>query len=73
MYTTNLAENWAIPPRVIVGDKPATVLYFGSAPGYPGYYQVNFQVPSLRTPVVVAPVRLGYIGRWSNGVAMYVR
>ena len=31
-----------IPPHVIVGGKLAQILYFGAAPGYPGYYQVNF-------------------------------
>jgi uncharacterized protein (TIGR03437 family) len=42
MHTTSLADGSVIPPQVIVGGRLAHVLYFGAAPGYPGYYQVNF-------------------------------
>ena len=73
MYTTSLAEGGVIPPGVIVGDKPARVLYFGPSPGYSGYFQVNFQVPSGSSRGDDVPVRLSYIGRWSNAVTMSVR
>jgi uncharacterized protein (TIGR03437 family) len=33
-------------PAVTVGGIPATVLYSGLVPGFPGEYQVNFRVPS---------------------------
>src|SRR6185503_789631 len=45
MYTTSLADGSVIAPQVIVGGRLAQVLYYGAAPGYPGYYQVNFVVP----------------------------
>jgi hypothetical protein len=38
MYTTSLADGNVTPPQVIVGGRLAQVLYFGAAPGYPGYY-----------------------------------
>jgi uncharacterized protein (TIGR03437 family) len=46
MFTSNLASNGAIPPQIIVGDQISKLLYFGFAPGYPGYFQLNFLVPS---------------------------
>ncbi len=45
MYTTNLTEGGVIPPQVFISGKSAQVLYFGDAPGYPGYNQVNFLAP----------------------------
>ena len=48
MYTTSLTDGSVIAPQVIVGGRLAQVLYFGAAPGYPGYYQVNFGVPGWR-------------------------
>ena len=44
-YTNNLIEGGALPPQVSVGGKAAKILYFGDAPGYSGYFQINFQVP----------------------------
>jgi uncharacterized protein (TIGR03437 family) len=35
-----------IPPAVTIGGIPATVLYSGLAPGFPGLYQVDVQVPN---------------------------
>jgi len=73
MYTTSLIEGGIMPPQVSVGGVLAPVLFFGDAPGYPGYFQVNFQVPagvSLASPV---PVRLTYLGRSSNAVTIAVQ
>ena len=45
MYTTGLMERGMIP-QVAVGGRLAQIQFFGDAPGYPGYYQVNFQAPA---------------------------
>jgi hypothetical protein len=73
MYTTSLGERGVIPPQVAIGGRLADVLYYGGAPGYPGYYQVNFRVPDGVTPGPVVPVRLIYLGRSTNEVTMGVR
>jgi hypothetical protein len=73
MYTTSLADGSVIPPQVIVGGRLAQVLYFGAAPGYPGYYQVNFVVPDGVPPGPAVSVRLTYIGRSSNAVTIGVQ
>ena len=70
MYTTGLTAGSVIPPLVTVGGYVAQVLYFGDAPGYPGYYQVNFRVPVGVPPGPFVPVRLTYIGRSSNEVTV---
>jgi uncharacterized protein (TIGR03437 family) len=72
-YTTSLATDGAIPPQVAVGGKLAEVLYFGAAPGYPGYDQVNFRVPGGITPGPFVPLRLSYIERSSNEVTIGVK
>ena len=70
MYTTSLFEGGVIPPQVVIGSQPAEILFFGDAPEYPGYYQVNFRVPSGVTPGPAVSVRLTYLGRSSNTVTM---
>ena len=73
MYTTSLREGGVIPPQVSVGGRLAQVLYFGAAPGYPGYNQINFLMPGHVPPGPAVPVRLMYIGRSSNAVTVGVQ
>src|SRR5262249_2514129 len=68
MYTTSLGEGNALSPRVAIGGKFAEVLFFGDAPGYPGFSQVNVRVPDGIAPGANVPVRLTYFGRSSNEV-----
>jgi len=70
MYASGLAEGGAIPPQVAVGGQLAEILYSGDAPGYPGYFQVNFRVPDGVSPGAAVPVRLSYLGRPSNAVTI---
>ena len=72
MYTTSLIEGGVVPPYVSLGGLLAKVLFFGDAPGYPGYFQVNFQVPSGVAAGDSVPVRLIYFGRSSNAVTIGV-
>jgi uncharacterized protein (TIGR03437 family) len=38
-------EHDAVMPQVTIGGMPALVLFAGQAPGFPGVYQVNIQIP----------------------------
>ena len=69
MYVTRRS---VIPPQVSVGML-AEVLYFGAAPGYPGYNQVNFRLPDGVPGVPAVPLRLTYLDRPSNKVAIAVQ
>ena len=73
MYTSSLAEGGVVPPQVAIGGKLAEILFFGDAPGYPGYFQVNFRVPNGIVPGSAVSVRLTYIGRPSNAVIIGVQ
>jgi uncharacterized protein (TIGR03437 family) len=73
MYTTNLGSGGVIPPQVTIGGQLANVLYFGGAPGYPGYNQVNFALPNDVTPGAAIRVRLTYLGRPTNEVNIGVQ
>jgi uncharacterized protein (TIGR03437 family) len=42
---TTLAHT-KVDPTVSIGGQPATVLFSGLAPGFPGLYQVNAVVPT---------------------------
>jgi uncharacterized protein (TIGR03437 family) len=73
MYTNNLIDGGLIPPQVVVGGWLAEIPYFGPAPGYRGYYQVNFRVPIGVSPGSAVPVRLNYLNRTSNEVSISVQ
>jgi uncharacterized protein (TIGR03437 family) len=73
MCTTSLFEGGVIPPQVAIGGQLAEILFFGDAPGYPGYFQVNFRMPSGVRPGSAVPVRLTCIRRPSNAVTMGVK
>jgi uncharacterized protein (TIGR03437 family) len=72
LYIPGLVDGGVIPPQVSVGGRLAGITFFGNAPGYPGYHQVNFLVPAGVTPGSGVPVRLTYLGRSSNSVTIAV-
>jgi hypothetical protein len=72
-YTTGLTEGGVIPPQVFIGGRSAAVLYFGDAPGYPAFNQVNVRVPDGIMPGSQISVRLCYVDRSSNQVTIAVQ
>jgi uncharacterized protein (TIGR03437 family) len=73
MYSTSLSGGGVIPPRVAIDGHLAEILFFGDAPGYPGYDQVNFRMPSGVAPGSAVTVRLTYLERPSNAVTIGVQ
>ena len=45
IYTTSLFEGGG-SPQVAIGGKQAEILFFGDAPGYPGFYRSTSAMPS---------------------------
>ena len=73
MYTNKLYDGGVIPPQAGIGGKMTEILYFGPAPGYAGYFQVNFRLPDGIAAGSSVPVRLTYVGRSSNQVTIGVQ
>jgi len=42
-----LSKTTVSPINVLIGGQPATVIYSGLAPGFPGLYQMNVTLPSV--------------------------
>jgi len=60
-------------PTVTIGGAPATVSFYGLAPGYAGLYQVNAQVPAMSAKGNAVPVTVSIGGAGSNAVTIAVR
>ena len=63
IFGTGLIDGSVIPPQAAIGK----------APGYTGLNQVNVRVPNEFVAGPPVPVRLNYLGRPSNEVAIGVQ
>ncbi|MBL8241040.1 MAG: hypothetical protein JNM66_26700 [Bryobacterales bacterium] len=63
----------ANPVTVTIGDRDATVLFAGLAPGFAGLYQINAQVPAGIAAGAAVPVVLTVAGQTSIPVTIGVR
>jgi uncharacterized protein (TIGR03437 family) len=60
-------------PAVTIGGAPATVQFYGLAPGYAGLYQVNAQVPAASAKGNAVQVTISIGGITSNAVTIAVQ
>jgi len=67
---SNLTEHDAVSA---ISKRKISVRFFGDAPEYPGYFQVNFRVPTGLASGSAVAVRLTYLGRPSNAVTIGVQ
>lgn len=74
IFCTGLGElSGAAAPEVLVGGRPASVTFFGDAPGLVGLNQINVRMPSGVPPGPAVSVRLTHRGKVSNEVTIAVR
>jgi uncharacterized protein (TIGR03437 family) len=64
---------WSTMPTVTLGGAPATLNFWGLAPGFVGLYQVNAQVPTGLAPGPAVPVVISVGGVQSNTVTIAVQ
>jgi len=64
------ASGWA-PVSVWIANRPAEVLYSGSAPGVDGLWQINVRIPVDTAISKQVPLFVSAEGLVSNGVTIY--